>query len=50
MHFQVFPWATGPLTLLESITEVPDWQVAKGQIVYLLTSFFFFLFSAMIAR
>ena len=28
-------WATGLLTLLESITKVPDWQI-----VYLLTSFF----------
>ena len=25
----VFPWETGPLTLLESITKVPDRQVTK---------------------
>ena len=25
----MLPWATGPLTSLESITKVPDWQVAK---------------------
>ena len=32
----------GPLDVLESIAEVPDQQVAKtGQIVYLLTFFFF---------
>ena len=27
-HYQVFPWATGPLTSPESNAEVPDWQVA----------------------
>ena len=29
MHYQVFPWSMGPLNLLESITKVPDLQVAK---------------------
>ena len=28
-HYRVLPWATGPLTLLESIAKVPDQQVAK---------------------
>ena len=28
-HYWVLPWATGLLTLLESITKVPDRQVAK---------------------
>ena len=28
-HYRVLPWATGPLTLLESIAKVPDWQVTK---------------------
>ena len=28
-HYRVLPWATGPLTLLESIAKVPDGQVAK---------------------
>jgi len=31
-HYQVLPWVTGPLpslAWLESITKVPDWQVAK---------------------
>ena len=28
-HYQVLPWVTGPLTSLQSISEVPDWQVAK---------------------
>ena len=28
-NYQVLPQATGPLTLLESITEVPDRQVTK---------------------
>ena len=37
--YQALPWATGTLTLLESIAEVPDRQVAKtGRVVYLLTS------------
>ena len=30
-YYQVLSWATGPLTLLESITEVPGWQVAKTE-------------------
>ena len=41
----VLPQATEPLTLLESITEVPDWQVikmSKSSRLYLLTSSFFF--------
>ena len=33
----------GPLDVLESIAEVADWQVADGQIVYLLTFSFFLL-------
>ena len=28
-HYQVLPWATGPLILLESIAKVPDWLSAK---------------------
>ena len=37
-HYRVLPWATGPLTLLESIAKLPDRQVAKtGKS---LTSFF----------
>ena len=28
-HYRVLPWAIGPLTLLESITKVPDQYVAK---------------------
>ena len=28
-HYRVLPWATGLLTLLESIPKVPDRQVAK---------------------
>ena len=28
-HYRVLPWATGPLTLLESIAKVPDQQVGK---------------------
>jgi len=41
----VLPWATGPLTLLESIAKVPDRQSRQNrQIVYLLTFFFFFFF------
>ena len=28
-HYRVLPWVTGPLTLLESIAEVPARQVAK---------------------
>ena len=37
-HHQVPPWATGPLTLLESIAKVPDRQVGQNrQIVYLLS-------------
>ena len=28
-HYRVLPRTTGPLTLLESIAEVPDWEVAK---------------------
>ena len=40
-HYRVLPWATGPLTLLESITEVPDWQIVKtSKSSILLTSFF----------
>ena len=29
-HYRVVPWATGPLTLLESIAKVPDRQVTKS--------------------
>ena len=29
MHYWVLPWATGLLTLLESVTEAPDRQAAK---------------------
>ena len=28
-HYRVLPWATGPLTSLESIGKVPDRQIAK---------------------
>ena len=28
-HYRALPWATGPLTLLESTAKVPDRQVAK---------------------
>jgi len=28
-HYRELPCATGPLASLESITELPDWQVAK---------------------
>ena len=42
IYYQVFPWATGPLTLLESITKVPDRQLTEmGK----LSTFFFFLSS-----
>ena len=42
-HYQVLPWATGPLTSLESITKVPDQQVAKtGKSSIFWLSFFFF--------
>ena len=42
-HYWVLPWATGPLTLLESIAKVPDQQVAKtGKLsIFWLPSFFF---------
>jgi len=29
MHYQVVPWTTEPLTVLESIAEVTDQQVAE---------------------
>ena len=41
-HYRVLPWATGPLTLLESVTKVPDRQVAetgKSSIFWLLSVF-----------
>ena len=28
-HYQALSWAMGPLGVLESITELPDWQVTK---------------------
>ena len=40
-HYRVLPWATGPLTSLESIAKVPDRQVAKtgkSSIFWLLSS------------
>ena len=41
-HYRVLPWATGTLPSLESIAEVPDWQVAKtgkSSIFWLSSSF-----------
>ena len=46
--YQVLPWAAGPLTLLESIAKIPDWQVAKME-NRLSADFFLSLFSAMMA-
>ena len=38
IHISVLPCATGLLTMLESITEVLDWQVAKNwQITTIIT-------------
>ena len=41
-HYRVLPWATEPLTLLETIAKVPEERQSRqnGQIVYLLTSSF----------
>ena len=45
-HYRVLPWATGPLTLLESIAKVPDRQVAKtGKSSIFWLSFFLSFFS-----
>ena len=48
-HYRVLPWATRPLTLLESIAKIPDRQVVKtgkSSIFWLLLSSFFFLLSS----
>ena len=51
IHISVLPCATGLLTMLESITEILHWQVAKNwHIVYFLTFFFFLSTSTGIAR
>ena len=43
-HYRVLPWATGPLTLLESIAKVPDRQVAQtGKSSIFWLSFFILL-------
>ena len=41
-HYRVLPWATGPLTFLESIAEVPDRRVTKTgkSSIFWLSSFF----------
>jgi len=44
----VLPWATGPLTLLESIAKVPDEQVAKT--VNSLSADFFLFYSTIMAE
>ena len=37
-HYRVLPWATGPLTLLESIAKVSNRQSRQNVQIYLLTS------------
>ena len=51
-HYRVLPWATGPLTLLESTAKVPDRQVAKTgkSSIFWLSFFFFFLLSVTVRQ